>query len=202
MRNIHILPTEKPSRLIKSKINDTIVLEPINVTNNTRYWEYLNIYITSDEKIKEGDWITDCEFDIMKLVFEEEGDLTNWKKIILTTDPKLIADGVQAIDDDFLEWFVKNPSCEKVEIYRSGNHYDGAMEFYHPLFYNTIIPKQDFILVKEDIKLIGEEPTITITLNKEEARGLLACIMRTHASGTDLDVGEMVEDKLVEFLNS
>jgi hypothetical protein len=37
-------------------------------------------------------------------------------KIILTTDPTLIADGVQAIDDEFLEWFVKNPSYESVEV--------------------------------------------------------------------------------------
>jgi hypothetical protein len=36
-------------------------------------------------------------------------------KIILTTDQDLIKDGVQAIDDEFLEWFVKNPSCEEVE---------------------------------------------------------------------------------------
>jgi hypothetical protein len=38
------------------------------------------------------------------------------KKIILTTDQDLIKDGVQAIDDEFLEWFVKNPSCEFVEV--------------------------------------------------------------------------------------
>jgi hypothetical protein len=38
------------------------------------------------------------------------------KKIILTTDAELIKDGVQTIDDDFLEWFVKNPSCENVEV--------------------------------------------------------------------------------------
>jgi hypothetical protein len=45
-----------------------------------------------------------------------------WKKIILTTDQYLITDGVQAIDDEFLEWFVNNPSCEFVEIrkYHSG----------------------------------------------------------------------------------
>jgi hypothetical protein len=39
-----------------------------------------------------------------------------YKKIILTTDQDLINDGVQAIDDEFLEWFVKNPSCESVEV--------------------------------------------------------------------------------------
>jgi hypothetical protein len=39
-----------------------------------------------------------------------------FKKIILTTDQDLIADGVQEIDDEFLEWFVNNPGCESVEI--------------------------------------------------------------------------------------
>ena len=43
-------------------------------------------------------------------------DNNKCKKIILTTDPDLIKDGVQAIDDEFLEWFVKNPSCESVEV--------------------------------------------------------------------------------------
>ena len=38
-----------------------------------------------------------------------------FKKIILTTDPKLISDGVDAIDDTFLEWFIKNPTCAFVE---------------------------------------------------------------------------------------
>jgi hypothetical protein len=48
--------------------------------------------------------------------FEKLHDKSNYKKIILTTDQDLIKDGVQAIDDEFLEWFVKNPSCEEVEI--------------------------------------------------------------------------------------
>ena len=39
------------------------------------------------------------------------------KKIILTTDQNLIADGVQAIDDDFLEWFSsKNGNVNFVEV--------------------------------------------------------------------------------------
>jgi hypothetical protein len=33
------------------------------------------------------------------------------KKIILTTDSKLIKDGLQDIDDDFLEWFLNNQTC-------------------------------------------------------------------------------------------
>ena len=47
------------------------------------------------------------------------------KKIILTTDPKLIDSGVQAISDEFLEWFVKNPGCEFVEVDES-KYFDGS----------------------------------------------------------------------------
>jgi len=34
----------------------------------------------------------------------------------MTTDKHLIKDGEQAIDDEFLELFVKNPSCEEVKV--------------------------------------------------------------------------------------
>jgi hypothetical protein len=37
-----------------------------------------------------------------------------YRKVVLTTDQKLIKDGVQAIDDEFLDWLVKNPSCESL----------------------------------------------------------------------------------------
>jgi hypothetical protein len=41
---------------------------------------------------------------------------TGYKEILLSTDAELTQDGIQPIDDDFLEWFVKNPSCERVEV--------------------------------------------------------------------------------------
>jgi hypothetical protein len=119
MRNIHILPTDKPSRLIiySTLLNEFRLLnEPYDDWKHKR-----NIYITSDEEIKEGDWYLDKFGAIYKRRPVERNRLMpcdgNWvKKIILTTDQDLIKDGVQAIDDEFLEWFVKNPSCEKVEI--------------------------------------------------------------------------------------
>jgi hypothetical protein len=46
---------------------------------------------------------------------------SEYLEIILTTDDRLIADGVQAIDDEILEWFVKNPSCEYVNFISYGN---------------------------------------------------------------------------------
>jgi ssDNA-binding Zn-finger/Zn-ribbon topoisomerase 1 len=94
MKNIHILPTNK---LIQ------------------------NIYITSDEEIKEGDWLLIID-DFETYVHKHKGDnlpTTYHKKIILTTDQDLIKNGVQAIGDEFLEWFVKNPSCEFVEVKRN-----------------------------------------------------------------------------------
>ena len=74
-----------------------------------------NIYITNDEQAKEGDWgYIPFQGGDVKLVGKYFAD--DWKKIILTTDQDLIKDGVQAIDDEFLEWFVKNPSCEEIKI--------------------------------------------------------------------------------------
>ena len=62
-------------------------------------------------------------------------------KIILTTDQDLIKDGIQAIDDEFLEWFVKNPSCEEVETYslKEGNE---ELGYYH-YKYEIIIPQEE-----------------------------------------------------------
>jgi hypothetical protein len=80
-----------------------------------------NLYITNSEEIKAGDWCFDMILDkAFKCESERHAfDLNNQngiEKVILTTDPKLIADGVQAIPNDFLEWFVKNPSFESVEV--------------------------------------------------------------------------------------
>ena len=79
------------------------------------------LFITSDEEIKEGDkWIYNIHWNepqkrgenwLLKILNES----SNTFKIILSTDQDLINDGVQSIDDEFLEWFVKNPSCEEVE---------------------------------------------------------------------------------------
>jgi hypothetical protein len=118
MKNIHVLPTDKPSRLFMDDKTTNIYLS----LENNLFKNGLNIYITSDEEIKEGDYVYDifknaCPV-IRQLKTEEEvlGVQETEFKIILTTDQDLIKDGVRAIDDEFLEWFVKNPSCEFVEI--------------------------------------------------------------------------------------
>ncbi len=72
------------------------------------------IYITSDEEIKEGDWCLSKLNEVVR--FGKKFTVSLYKKIILTTDPDLIKDGVQPIDDEFLEWFVKNSTCENIPI--------------------------------------------------------------------------------------
>jgi hypothetical protein len=77
--------------------------------------EHKGIYITSDDKPKEGDWFY---LDDAKIIakYINVKPVKEAKKIVLTTDPDLIKDGVQAIDNEFLEWFIANPSCEEVEV--------------------------------------------------------------------------------------
>jgi hypothetical protein len=138
MKNIHILPTDKPSRLYQLK-NDILRLDRIFSKGTA----CKNIYITSDEEIKNGDWCV----DIYKLKNNHK-PIFRWsdkfqvdaKKIILTTDQDLIKDGVQPIDDEFLEWFVKNPSCEEVEL---ANSLVRISSFDWRTDYKIIIPKQE-----------------------------------------------------------
>ena len=109
MKNIHIIPTDKPSSIGYDGVKNLHFV-------NDFIDDYQNIYITSDEEIKEGDWLIDDKYKQLMKYFGEGSLLISSKKIILTTDQDLIKDNVQAIDDEFIEWFVKNPSCEYIEI--------------------------------------------------------------------------------------
>jgi len=133
MKNIHVLPTEKSGRLHEFGDIWFSHKEPTECFRN------YNIYITSDEKFVRDEYVTDGIEVIKaspKLVNAQSLiDRRDWKKIILTTDQDLIKDDVQAIDDEFLEWFVKNPSCERVEVEKGCILYDFK--------YKIIIPKEE-----------------------------------------------------------
>jgi hypothetical protein len=162
MKNIlHLIPTDKPSRL--SIIDSQLIYSKEYFINPQ------HIYITSDEEIKEGDWVIEnhtfkrepyigkCFYpkndgtvtdevlkrDLLSVNYEGHYETLalkhNCKKIILTTDQDLIKDGVQAIDDEFLEWFVKNPSCEYIEV-------ESGLFFYvegEDKRYKIIIPQEE-----------------------------------------------------------
>jgi hypothetical protein len=140
MKNLFLLPTDKPSRLILNS-NNKLLLTIQMLPKDSEIGCYpQNIYITNDEEIEEGNWcfdiISNCSY---KAGISSKTKWTNHKKIILTTDAQLIKDGVQAIDDTFLEWFVKNPSCEFVEVDKY--HQRGDISFKDR--YKIIIPQEE-----------------------------------------------------------
>ena len=115
MKNIHVLPTENESRIRYNSFNKVYELCEFP-KYHTDIKSAHNIYITSDEEIEDGDWVYFISTnEVIKVPLGGfKGKVC--KKIILTTDQYLIKDGVQAIDDEFLEWLVKNPSCESVGV--------------------------------------------------------------------------------------
>jgi hypothetical protein len=144
-----MLPTDKPSRLKQNKITKkySLVTKGIDLTS----YIPVNIYITSDEEIKVGDWYINTfvsEREQKPQTHTEKRHLINHqkdyrfkycKKIILTTDFSLAPD-VQKIDDEFLEWFVQNPSCEMVKIEEFAVKVD-LLEY--KTNYKIIIPKEE-----------------------------------------------------------
>jgi hypothetical protein len=117
MKNIHILPTDKPrfgKYLVLNKESKLCIWDT-NFMGSQTTLPAQNIYITSDEDAKKTEYYyLPANNTIQKSDNDNECRYYGGKKIILTTDQSL--DGIQAIDDEFLEWFVNNPSCEEVEV--------------------------------------------------------------------------------------
>lgn len=184
MKNLHLLPTKKISKLVYDT-NDNLALTSIKMAQEFCS-KKVHIYITSDEEISECDfsYTNQIEGNIVKidkqtLAHKEQLEL---KKVILTTDQDLIKDGVQEIDDEFLEWFVNNPNCEDVEVtkmlqvrhgvawYDLPNQKEGGeLEGIYRKVYKITIPKEEeFELVS-----IGERTiklAIPMIQDKEEIK--------------------------------
>ena len=163
MKNIHVIPTDKPSDLLLC-IKDYVEHLNTPAENSDKkgryrigFGKYANLkvyqpqymYITSNEKFIRDEYVTDgIEVMLASPKLVDAQDLIcrrDWKKIVLTTDQSL--DGVQEIDDEFLKWFVKNPSCEEIEVIslrKSSGCYD-EKEIWHWDFlaYKIIIPKEE-----------------------------------------------------------
>jgi hypothetical protein len=141
MKNIYVLPTDKPSRFFITN-EDEYGFREHYAPDTMQTIKCMNIHITSEEEIKVGDWFIhpdsscfdkECKevsiggYEILQVIKVDKNFIyhsammaihknKNIKKIILTTDQDLIENGVQAIEDEFLEWFVKNPTCEYAPI--------------------------------------------------------------------------------------
>lgn len=146
-KNIYILPTDKFQNIKLSLFENKLYLGDIASTALPQH-----IYITSDEEIKEGDWCICLENIFKNEIFKVDSNVPNKScnvtlefakkyltKIILTTDTDLIKDGVQETPDEFLEWFVQNPSCEFVKVIK-----DNLVDYKTILPSNEITPEQLF----------------------------------------------------------
>ena len=147
MKNIHLIKTDKPSRLHLDKTKYLSYDLGFYSKDNKSFGSYQNIYITSNEEIKEGDW---CHDIFLQAIFQANSFMgiktkNTAKKIILTTDQDLIKDGVQSIDDEFLQWFVNNPNCEEVEVKIDCDicALECTTNKCPNLFYKIIIPKEE-----------------------------------------------------------
>ena len=143
MKNIHVL---------SKSIFDQLGVDHYGKTpTQIKIAEFLinkNIYITSNEEIGTGGWVI-YKNKVFKIGRGDNELFHLSKKIILTTDQDLIKDGVQAIDDEFLEWFGKNQSCENVHVYKEHKQINQdnivtkgstALVFSHYVIY---IPKEE-----------------------------------------------------------
>jgi hypothetical protein len=121
--------------------------------------------IDNNEKVTQNGIWAKCSFtgDILK---NRNGQYAH--KVILTTNNLLIKDGVQAIDDEFLEWFVKNPSCEEVEIEYDKDIFPYGVETSNGYgWYKIIIPKEEpkqETLEEATENYVRNEPDATLKL--------------------------------------
>ena len=175
MKNIHLIPTYKPSRLHFDEVLFSSPNFQISKTINSDV-EGRNLYITSDEEIKEGDWF----LHPFNTIHKAGGNLIDkdFKKIILTTDKSLINEGIQSIDDEFLQWYINNPGCEvvlvrdktKVKAVVKGL---GVKSF--DIGYKIILPKKETklknICIKCGVDLYATEGRFTC--QQSECRGII-----------------------------
>jgi hypothetical protein len=195
MKNIHIIPTDKPSRLfLKEKMllfNNQYRLQEVFPKGKCQH-----IYITSEEQIKEGERglsINDAVYTHFNHLGKDYG-----KKIILTTDQDLINDGVQAIDDEFLEWFVKNP-CEFVEVlieYRDGY---GNWFKSHDKFWDNNKPK-----FRTRYKIITMTHIEKLHFDAFESDAIMAnliCGETERASKESAEITQRIAIEFAEWLN-
>jgi hypothetical protein len=167
MKNVFVIPTNNPSRLYGILGSYRLGLtssDPFYTENFGGGTQNQNIYITSDEEVKDGEYGVCANLvregynsfhatfkmdSEQRQAMEELGGQQKAEvlKIVLTTDQDLIKDGVQPIPDEFLLWFVdktndSGKSIDIVEIDKVGLVSDNGRVLYG-VKYKIIIPKEE-----------------------------------------------------------
>jgi hypothetical protein len=139
MKNIYLIPTDKPSRLGLHQDNKLNLHDDV-ITLNPPHFRSQNIYITNDEEIKE-DYVIAYGVVIKVMMFDDKilyfvngtkAKREDCKKIIMTTDQDLIADGIEQISEDTLLKIVEHINSGKnIEAKQRAKNYmslKGALE--------------------------------------------------------------------------
>lgn len=172
MKNIFIIPTDQPTKLQLNVYTGKLILfNNTQSENESVHLSNQNLYITSEnEDINENDYVITKSGELIQVSYIDfvlRRDLENASKVILTTDPTLIADGVQAIDDEFLEWFVKNSSCEFVEVidFPTTEKYNskGVYVYNNKWIYKITIPQEE---PKQELPTYDESIQHILTTHK------------------------------------
>jgi hypothetical protein len=119
MKNVHLIPTDIPrfDKYLVLNREGKLCIWDTSTMGSQKTIPSQNVYITSDEYIGLN-WYLDGDL-VRKGVIDDEDYWSvrkDYKKIVLTNDPKLLRDDVQEIDEKFLNWFVDNSNCETVKV--------------------------------------------------------------------------------------
>ena len=177
MKNLHILPTDKPSRLsFDFDDNKYLLTNDLVLFDNQNLLENRNIYITSDDEIKENNTHF---YNLYSGQLHISGNHTDYiainkngcKKIIATTDVSL---GLPQPSDSFIKKYI--------EEYNKGSVITNVLVEYELIsneeyFLNTINPDENVPYFDENLKINPKDNTITIkkikdSWNREEVEKL------------------------------
>ena len=183
-----MLPTNKPSKLgdlatYQGKSLAKVIKEGVNLKNTTvQFW---NLYIISDDEIKEGDWCYDKRpdenGDLVDIVYqvkniEFELRTSTEKKIIATTDTSLYTHQKETVSLPERVFYLPQPSQQFiqkfVEEYNKGNVITDVLVEYELIsneeyFGNTINPDDDVPYFDERLKINSKDNNIIIKIAKD-----------------------------------
>lgn len=162
-KNIFVIPTTEPSQVYLIKNENALGTTSKNPESMEHYGSGTHnqhVYITNKDRYDRGDWCIDIESeDIFKVAEVKEfsgivrSDTDTYvydacAKIVLTTDLKLVADGIEEIQSEIL-WSLckiqfgklKTVEVEKVPLLSNNGR---ALYGYH---YKPIIPKKHIVVL-------------------------------------------------------
>ena len=114
---VHRLPTgvthESPSYIYIDRFNNDKLTYDSHQSKEHHDCTYFHLYFTTDEEIKEGDWYL-YNGGVHKCPHSMMGNEN--PKIVASTDPKLIAEGVAQPSQDFIKAYCEQGGIDEVDV--------------------------------------------------------------------------------------